>query len=69
MNRQKSRLMRVASGVYAAFIFLFLYAPIARDISEILKKVFKRSVLWYDKRVLEILGGVCSICFHGRAAP
>ena len=33
-----------------------MYAPIARDISEILKKVFKRSVLWYDKRVLEILG-------------
>ena len=29
MNRQKSRLMRVTSGVYAAFIFLFLYAPIA----------------------------------------
>ena len=29
MNRRKSKLMQVTSGVYAAFIFLFLYAPIA----------------------------------------
>ena len=28
MNRRQSSLMKVTSGVYAAFIFLFLYAPI-----------------------------------------